>query len=223
MLFLLTGCVNGVFHVTVNKDGSGDLNYKFAVDPALLSSSAKEKHNPLEEFKKMAKKDGFIVTQYKDRGYFGVEAKKHVKSISEDIGGGLINYISSSNNSEKSKIIIDKGFLFNVYSLKTNLDLKNMIPKDIPFSSMILEKMDLKMLLTIPMEVERQNASRMEIDDKEKLRTYEWDIIPGQDNEIYMEAKVLNISNVVLLVLLTIAAILGTIFLIRKRVKAQEI
>jgi hypothetical protein len=31
-LFLLSGCVKGVFQVKVNKDGSGDLDYRLSID-----------------------------------------------------------------------------------------------------------------------------------------------------------------------------------------------
>lgn len=223
MVLVLSGCVKGVFHVTVNKDGSGDLDYRFAMDSALLSSDRKEE-NPLEEFKSIAKKDGFIVSQFKENGYFGVEAKKHVENISQGIGEDLINSLSSTDKKEKVNFNIDKGFLFNVYQLKTNLDLKDFVSKDNdPFASMFINKIDLKMLLTLPVEVENHNASRILFVESEKIKTYEWDIIPGQNNEIYLEAKVLNMRNIMLLVLLGIGLVVVTFFALKKRPKMQEV
>jgi hypothetical protein len=221
ILLLLTGCVNGVFHVKVNKDGSGDLDYRLAIDSNLLSNGD-QTENPLQEFKKLAQQDGFIVSQFKDKGYFGVEAKKHVENISDTLGSELIKYLSPTNN-EKVDFTIDKGLLFNVYRLNTNLDLKDMIHEDDPFTSMILDKMDLKMLITLPTDANNHNASRIELGSVEKSKTYEWDLLPGQDNEIYLEAKVLNTTNVILLVLISIAAVLVTVYALRKRVKIQQI
>jgi hypothetical protein len=180
-------------------------------------------NNPLDEFKSMAMKDGFIVSQFKEQGYFEVEAKKHLENITKGIGQDLINSISSTKNKEKVNFTIDKGFLFNVYHLKTNFDLKELIAKDDPFSSMIINKMDIKMLLTLPIDAENHNASRILFGNSEKVKTYEWDIIPGQDNEIYLEAKVLNVTNILLLVLFTLGIILITLFLLKKRPKIQEI
>lgn len=223
LIFLLTGCVNGVFHVTVNKDGSGDLVYRLAVDPKLLSNNDKNEDNPLEEFKKLALQDGFIVSQFKENDYFGVEAKKHIADISDAIGGNLIQYASSSTSSEEINFTIDKGFLFNVYRLRTNMDLKNMIPEDTPFSSMILDKIDLKMLVTIPVEVINHNASRIEMGDTEDVITYEWQLLPGQNNEIYLEAKALNMTNVLILVLIALGGVAVTYFVFRKRNRTQVV
>ena len=36
-LFLLTGCVKGIFHVTVNKNGSADFNYKIAFPASFVN------------------------------------------------------------------------------------------------------------------------------------------------------------------------------------------
>jgi hypothetical protein len=222
VVLLLSGCVKGVFHITVNKDGSGDLDYRLAIDSALLSNDPKE-DNPLEEFKTLAKKDGFIVSQFKENSYFGVEAKKKVENISKGIGEELFNSLSSSDQKENVNFSIKKGFLFNVYQLKTNFDLKDFVSKDNdPIASMFTNKMDLKMLLTLPVEVENHNASRIVFGDSEKVKTYEWDIIPGQDNEIYLEAKVLNITNILLMILLGVGLIIVTFYTFKKRPKIQE-
>jgi hypothetical protein len=79
------------------------------------------------------------------------------------------------------------------------------------------------LLLTLPVEVENHNASRILFVESEKRKTYEWDIIPGQDNEIYLEAKVLNMRNIMLLVLLGIGLVVVTFFALKKWPKMQEV
>ncbi len=223
MLCFLTGCVKGVFHVTVNKDGSGELNYRLAIDSDLLSTF-NNKNNPLERFREIAQKDGFVVSNFKDNGYYGIEAKKHVKEISEGIGGELIAYISSINTSKDHiNLNVDKGLFFNVYTIKTNIDLTNFKKKDIPFFQLFLDKMDLRILLTLPFDVEGHNASRVE-EQTDDFKTFEWDILPGQNNEIYLEAKVVNVWNIVLLVALVAAALvfIVAVFIRRKGANIKE-
>lgn len=223
ILFFLTGCVNGVFHVTVNKDGTSDLNYKLAVDSNLLSTFSEE-NNPLEEFRELAQKDGFIVSKFKEKGYYGVEAKKHVDKISDGIGGELIKYISSVDSKDPLNFTVEKGLFFNVYTIKTNIDLTNFKNKDIPFFQLFLDKMDLRIFLTLPFDVEGHNASRVVDGRTDDFKTFEWDILPGQNNEIYLQAKVLNVLNLVTFVLLGVGLIVFvTVFMVNKRGKSADI
>ncbi|EKN63036.1 DUF3153 domain-containing protein [Schinkia azotoformans] len=224
ILFFLTGCVSGVFHVTVNKDGSGELNYRLAIDSDLLSTF-NDKNNPLEKFREIAQKDGFIVSNFKDNGYFGVEAKKHVNKISEGIGGELITYISSVNSSKDHlNFIVDKGFFFNIYTIETNVDLTSFAKGNNALFQMFLDKMDLRILLTLPFDVEGHNASRVIDGETDDIKTFEWDLLPGQNNEIYLQAKVLNVLNVVTLVLLAVGLIVFvTVFMAIKRRKSADV
>lgn len=221
MLFLLTGCVSGVFHVTVNKDGSGELNYKLAIDSNLLSTFTEE-NNPLEKFRVMVEKDGFIVSKFKDKGYYGVEAKKHVEKISDGIGGELIKSISSVNSKDKINFTIDKGLFVNVYTIKTNIDLTNFGNGNNTLFKMFSDRLDLRILLTLPFDVENHNASRILAGQTDDIKTFEWDILPGQNNEIYLEAKVLNVWNIVLLIFLVVGAIFVAALMKRKIADSKE-
>jgi hypothetical protein len=89
-------------------------------------------------------------------------------------------------------------------------------------SRMFLDKIDLRLILTLPFEVEEHNASRMVEGQNDDFKTFEWDILPGQNNEIYLEAKVLNVWNIVLLVLLVVGAVLVAVFMWRKRANPKE-
>lgn len=85
VLVLLSGCVQGDFHVTVNKDKSADLNYKFGFSTELLGLMAmgadEESSDPIGEMKKGYEKDGFKVVAYKEKGYTGVIARKHIDDV----------------------------------------------------------------------------------------------------------------------------------------------
>lgn len=193
LLTVLTGCMKGDFHITINGDGSGDLDYKIAFDSTILTLANGKDGNPLDNFKKNFEKEGYQVSLFKDGDMQGVQAKKHVNDVStlQNISaraGGL-------DTPNKIQIIKTNGILKDKYIVNANLDLSEMKPSkddDMGIEKMMLSKIDLKFTLTLPYVAGANNSSRT----LDNGKTYQWDLIVGQPNEIKIEFEKTNFVNV---------------------------
>ncbi|TXK90741.1 LPXTG cell wall anchor domain-containing protein, partial [Parageobacillus sp. SY1] len=77
----------------------------------------------------------------------------------------------------------------------------------------VLNQMDLKFLLDLPVKAKNHNAS----DVKNDGQTLEWQLIPGDKNKIYMEAVVPNITNIILSIVGGLIILAGILFLALKK------
>jgi hypothetical protein len=232
LVTLLSGCVQGDFHITVNKNGSADLDYKIGMKSQLvgLMMSGNGKQDPTAEMKTSFEKDGFTVSQYRDGDYIGVSAKKHVENL-KDIGNSLpsqnmLNQIQKGQVSDKLNFTEDKGLFFTTYRYTGSIDMTNMKPDDkdtMGIQQMMLKQIDLKLTLTLPVQADAQNASRVLPDQQ----TYQWDLIPGTKGDIMLQAKVPNVTNIVisgvLLLIVIVAAVILVIAKSRRKRKLQDV
>lgn len=226
IFILLTGCVKGDFHVTVNKDGSADLDYKLGMQAQLIGlMSGNGQNDPISELKTNFEKQGFSVSQYRDGDYIGVAAKKHLNN-SEEIGNALpsqniLNQNQKSNSSEMMNFSQDKDFFFTTYRYNGSVDLTDMKPDDkdtMGIQQMMLKQIDLKLTLSLPVKADMQNASRVLPDQQ----TYQWDLIPGTKGEVILQAKVPNITNIMIcsIALLLIIGVIVVTFIKNRQRKA---
>lgn len=185
LALLITGCVNGEFKVKVNKDGSADLDYKLLMNASLLAFAEPGK-NPLDEMKQDAEKDGFTVSNVSEGEMVGIKATKHVEKINE------IPMFGDKKLSDK--FYIEKGWFQDTYRLKTNMDLSDMkeTGEGAEMANAMLSQIKLKFILALPVKAEKHNASSVSDEGK----TLEWHLVPGQNNNIEFEAKVLNTTNI---------------------------
>lgn len=220
MIFFITGCVKADFHVTMNKDGSADLDHKFAVDSDFAALAQKEDF--VQQFKQQFESNGFKTTTYKDGKYIGVEGTKHVDNI-EGLKENQLLGFEGGKNPPHTELLVDKGLLFNTYHLKANFDMNSFKPDNSDakqFEQMFLNQMDMKFSLTLPVEAQSNNASRV-IGDSAK--TYQWDLIPGQNNEITLQCRVLNLTNLIALCAGILVVLLAIGFYFYKRKTNQGI
>lgn len=212
---LLTGCVKADFHITVNKDGSGELDYKIAMNSQLLAMSvSNSKTNMIDEMKKNFENEQFTVTTYRDGEYQGIEAKKHVSDIQ------TINSIAAPNATASGKlsIIQDEAFLKTTYKVNADMDMTDIKADQtdtMGLQKMMLAQMDMKFTLTLPTEAKSQNASRVLPDGK----TYQWDLVPGQRNDIQLNFQKANIKHLIM-ICLGILIVSGT--LIERVIKSKK-
>lgn len=213
-VFLLTGCVKGDFRIQMNEDGSADLDYKMALNAAMTSQNS----NPLEGIKKDFLKEGFQVSTYKEGNYFGVRGIKHVDQLEKIKTGNAFALFDKQKN--KAEITVKKGLFYDTYTLNAGYDLRTLSSKKNDgvaeaVGSMLYDQIDLKFSLTLPMKAETNNASRVLGEDE--FKTYQWDLLPGQNNEITLSTKVLKVNNI-LYSLLVLAVLLIVLFIVlRKR------
>jgi len=220
---ILTGCFKGDFHVKINRDGSADLNYKIGFNSYLISmmeSTDDSDEDIIESLKKDLEDDGFEVTYYKENDISGVIAKKHQESL-DDLSIDIFqqNLTAESNGSEANaseidsninKITVNKGFFQNEYIVNANFDLTSMETKNNNsedsqseanqlgegIAEAMLNQIDLNFILTLPVKPENHNASQITNEGK----TLTWNLKPGANNEVKVEAKVLNLKNISILI-----------------------
>ncbi|MCF8009836.1 MAG: hypothetical protein K9L17_00010 [Clostridiales bacterium] len=211
---ILCGCVEGKFHITLNEDGSADTNYRIGFNKTLLGFMS-EQENPLKEMRKTAREEGFTVSNYNEGNMIGIIAKKHVKSLDElpkfaDLGTKV--------GTDKTPLVIEEGFFKDKYHFESSVDLSDMKEKpEDNLSGMgdaMLNQVNLRFILTLPFVPENHNASAV----RDEGRTLEWHLIPGQDNQITMNASVSNVTNIVLTIIGSVLILVCLVVVIyRKR------
>lgn len=217
VLVLLSGCVQGDFHVTVNKDKSADLNYKFGFSKGMLGLMAMGEDggssDPIGEMKKGYEKDGFKVVTYKEKGYIGVIARKHVANVEKLTSIG-VSGDAVGNGSGKEGLFsykVKEGLFQNDIRFKGHFDMTEMDTSSAEdtsggdagdgatdlfgdsMSGMLANAMDLKFTLTLPVKAESHNASRVLAEGN----TYQWDLVPGEANQVELHVKAPNTGNIV--------------------------
>jgi hypothetical protein len=234
------GCAEGIFHVTVNRDGSADLNYKVGFDNSFYSlmsamgsmgnNNSSSNSDPLSEYRQQFQSDGFTVANFNDGQSTGIVATKHLTSVNE-LSSSANNLNLGQNNSQGNSqsnstpnhipITVTKTFFSTEYNLDTNFDLSSLADSSQnEFSGLtnaMLSQIKLQLLVTLPIKPGLNNAANT----LDNGRTLEWDLIPGQNNQIQMEATVPNVLNIAATAVGAVIIIALVIFLIlRTRKKA---
>lgn len=204
----LSGCVNADIHLTINKDGSGDLSYKVLMDPALLALGAMNNDgansNFLGDMINEAKESGFTTTNLSENGKTGFAAEKHIANLEENLKNEkLFGQTGLDQNIKTGEgLSVNKGFFKTVYDVKMDFDLSGISdsssghsPEIDAMAQSMLRSMDFNFSLTTPVKVQTHNASKTEDDGK----TLVWHLLPGKNNEIALTASIWNAANILLL------------------------
>lgn len=221
LAIFLTGCAEGIFHVTINNDGSADIKYRVGADSMVLGLLSGEESNPIDEMRQSAVSEGFSVTNYRENNMTGIIAIKRVTTLKDlpDFGqfqtAGMP--LTGDTAGDNMTFTVDEGFFQNVYSFNTSIDLSDMkaMPDEDPFglSSAMLGQIDLRFILTLPFKPESHNAPTVRDDG----RTMEWQLIPGSDNIFDMKAKVPNVVNITITAVAGLIILLAVIVLLMKK------
>jgi hypothetical protein len=217
-----TGCVDANFHVTINKDGSGDVNYKMLFEPMLIGLGSQGGTDMVKEMEDGATKQGFTVSKLNENNKAGFEAKKHVANLSEEMKKG--NMFGNENMDKTFKpgegLSIQKTFFKTTYKLSSDLDMSSMAGKPTDdqqtkaMATAMLRSMKFDFALTLPVKATNQNAAKTEDDGK----TLVWNLTPGEHNQINVTAEAWNITNIVLVGAgAAVVIILVIVVLVRKR------
>lgn len=219
---LLTGCAEAIIHVTANKDGSSDIEYKLNLNKstlALLASSGTG--DPLEEMKNSFKHKGFKVENYNTDQTTGVIAKKHFKTAEEV--ASFYNTNDLGNVGSMPKVTVTKGFFIDKYVLDGDVDLSKMTSstgteQDL-ISNAMLSQIKMKFMLTLPVKTDSNNAA--EVTDNGK--TLSWNLVPGENNKIKLEASTPNIVSIAAVSAVTLGFTAIIIVIVILRIKNKNI
>lgn len=229
LLAILTGCIQARFYIQINANRTADVEYKLGLrDSALLALVPKDQ-DPLQKAAEEARKEGFSISQYKEEGYTGFIARKHVTNMGDMqriLPAGLIHATGADNSARKLHIAVEEGFFYNTYRLEGSVDLENVF-SEYPYSGelskqiiqRIMNTSEVDLVISLPIEPVIDNATTRDASNK----TLTWNLVMGNKNDILLELRVWNVYNIagvaIGLVLVTV-----TVFLLfaGKRAKARK-
>ncbi|MGI6705809.1 MAG: LppM family (lipo)protein [Clostridia bacterium] len=202
LLAILTGCIQARFYIRINTNGTADVEYKLGLKESSFLALVPKEQDPLQEAAEEARKAGFTVSQYKEEGYTGFIARKHVKNLRDMqkvLPTGLIYTRRAGNSDQKLHVEVEETFLYKTYRLEGQVDLENIFLED-PYSDelskQIIQRMlstsEVDLVISLPVKPMADNATSRDASNK----TLTWSLIMGKKNDILLVLRVWNVYNV---------------------------
>jgi len=214
LTMILSGCASATIQLKINSDGSSDLNYKIGVEETTLGMMAGTGQDPFAQITENAKAKGFTTETYKEAGYAGVIAKKHLANVDELASLNLLG-----NEEGLPGLKIEKGFFETKYVIDGDFDLSSMKAntgsESDAMSNSIIQQFDVKYVLSMPEAIGKNNATSVSADKK----TLTWQLKPGENNKIQMEAAVKNTANIAIVVGIIVVVLIGGVLIGMKKKK----
>ena len=201
----LSGCMQVVTHVTINKDGSVDLENSLAMDKDLFAMmQAGDAEDPFAELRRQLQEEGFEVTDYDGEGFTGIKAYKHFAKPAEAVKLFPARLENGPQVSERADFSVQKRFFRTTYRFAGDIDLT--MPEleqetqggEDEFAALgsalgraFLHQIDIRFLVTLPVKPERHNADKV----ADGGRTLEWKLRPGKKYHLEFRCNLLNVSN----------------------------
>lgn len=236
-VILLSGCVNADLHVTINKDGSGEYEYKILTNSLVIEQ--------LEPLKSTLEEKGYQIKAIEQENQVGWTAKKEVPNIiKEPPGQDLMEELTALDPSQmhvsaspltsgppvtliqgfqSDALTIDPGLFTILFRFDTEVDLTGMKNTGEKMGGMygdiLLQQMNLNLILTLPIKPDKHNATSVSDDGN----TLTWKLTPGEVNPILVEAEFPNpltwgaIALLLFFILLTVLIV----WFVRRRRKAR--
>ncbi len=213
LLFVLTGCVNIEYDLTLKEDGSADIAFIYGFEKEMISEIETSSEELCEDIKTTATDAGYTVENYSDEKIEGIKATKHVDNASNislfEIFDGI-----NLEQSEEDKIKIEKKNLKTVFSQNGEIDLTTMDETSANMSTIVYK-------INLPVKAEKSNATETSEDGK----TLTWKLKGGENNKIEFEAvkedgKIIIIISIVLIIIIALIII---ICIIKSRKKEENI
>lgn len=213
IILSMSGCVKLKSNLVINSDGSSDLSIIYAIDEKI---SALGGDLGFDDTRKEAETNGFKVTNYKDDDYIGLKVKKHFNTLEE---------LSKQSKSEaiKLKVIEEKGFIKNKYTLNGAFDMTGMMGDtgdefEQQMNESMLSQMDLSFTLTLPSKAGENNATKV----KNEGKTLYWELVPNENNKLELVYEKYNYINLLMLLMGGIILI-GTIIILTKKMNHKKV
>lgn len=210
---LLSGCVKGDYHITVNWDGSIDVDYIMALDKVVLATV--ENDDPFAEARENAEAEGYTVEPYDDGRNEGLRVKKHFENAEGITFSTLNNQLFDQSN---DVTLNAENLLFTrELDINTDIDLRNQTDgaSEAFLSGLLYSQADVKLRVTLPIKPKTHNADTISEDGK----TLEWEIELGENNPIQLNVVIPNMTTLLIGcgILLFIGLALSLFFFVRRR------
>ncbi|OEF96729.1 DUF3153 domain-containing protein [Desulfuribacillus alkaliarsenatis] len=217
-----TGCAEGAFHITINADGSADLDYKLGVHRSTLGLLALAGDNLVLDLRRGAKQEGYIVSSYTTDQFSGLQLRKTLETLDDasfdfDMFEIKLPFIGEATEQQvtvnEPMLTVRERMFFTTYNASGNIDLSAIdinLPSQLSqLGALAIEQINLEFILTLPMQPTKHNADEV----RDNGYTLVWDIKPGKNNEIEVTARLPNVNRILLLIaLIIISTVIGFIY-----------
>lgn len=203
-LLILSGCslasVDGQLNVKVNADGSGQYQFTVLTHPATLKY--------FQKYQTQLREQDFQIVPISKGEQQGWRATKQVDHLLKE--PLPLSITTSANTNMEQAVKVTKGFYQTQIQVNYPLDLTHMTEES-PLILLIKDRIRLKLVVTLPVEFEQQNATTLSNDKK----TATWQLKVGEINPLQAQVTVPNpvgwlitiVAGSILLLLLLISII----------------
>lgn len=236
---LLSGCLDASMHVKVNWDGSGEYEVKVLAGEMILEQ--------LEDMKQELQQKNYEVKTIEENNKTGWVAIKKVDNVLKDppmeefqkTTNSAIQWIesqmasASGNTNVQHQALkgltddykIENSLFFTTVTINTEADLTDLMDQeedklDQQLSKWIMDQMNLKFMLTLPIKADKHNATTVSEDGK----TLTWKLKPGEKNPIHLVLSIPNIITWGIIIGLSfiILLVISILLIIRRRKKKKN-
>ena len=217
MLLLLLGAVGCAdippikmdLYIKINEDKSGEYEVTVLTEPNAVSVT--------EFLQEELKKEGFTIQPLTRGNQSGWSAKMKMKDIQKDLQKSFPQIGASTTASNKSSEAYkqEKGLFWNKVDVNYDIDLSQ-IDQETPFeglAELFYEKVDFDLHVTLPVEVEKHNATQVSEDGK----TLTWPMKLGKHNPVVLSIEYPNPLGWTIAAIVLVAVIVAVVIFVWKR------
>jgi LPXTG-motif cell wall-anchored protein len=235
MVVMMTGCMQADYHLTINKDMSGNLAYKVGVSSDVMAlAKNSESGDPLAKLSKEYKDAGYTVKKYKADGYEGFIVSKSFQDVRKaDIS---LKTASTKDMEGDTKMSYhqQKGFFSTKASATIEVDMTTeKLAKELAQSTgevgdmakgagekemkaalaLVGDALDMTFTITMPGKASKHNATKV----SDGGRTLSWKLKFGKINKLHVEANAPNTTNISLVIGGVLIVLVGAYLTLRRR------
>ncbi|WP_336779754.1 hypothetical protein [Paenibacillus illinoisensis] len=225
MLIILSACADGEAHLTVNMDGSTDLELNLGVTESALGKIGQDNLMPMLE--EALKKNNFQAEVVDDGERKQLSATTHYEK-SNTAASFDLSKLPKGIQVEQST---EPGFFTSRFHVTATADLMESMPdgeiKDqinkVPsfLKNLLLKDVNFDFKLSLPIQAEDSNADLVE----DQGKTLTWHVSPINSNTLDLTVQVPNIRNIIItavIALIVVASLLIWFFIRRKRTRRRR-
>ncbi len=212
---MLTGCLKFDIHLTINKNGTADVDIILLAVETLVTLDKDLERDLFTGKKERLAELGFAITDYTEKNLIGFKATKRLQSVEEFSTLGLAGDIGLEGRDPFS---VMKGVLTSTYNLDADIDLRPLFAEHSDMFTLFSP--DLRFSVTLPAKPLSHNATSVTVDG----RTLTWDLSPDARNKIQFTARAPNLTAVVILLALAVVLVgaIMTVLIRRIRIIANQ-
>lgn len=218
---LAVGCGDARYHLTVNRDGSGDLDLRVSLDNLTLDLLGQVGADPLMTLREALEEDGYAVSVEPGANQREIIARKHVPKLTpQGLGVAAIPRVFTASATAPEGIQVRRGLLNICYRFEGEIDPASfaLVQELDGLESYLLAKMQYEFALTLPVPADEHNADAV----SEGGKTLVWQLIPGEKNRVLVEASQWNPAGLAAFALLLLMLGVGAYCYFRSSKEDEE-